>query len=192
MKINKHLIFFLILAFILLLHMPAAGNEGISFMRDYHPSGIPELPEVLNVGIPMYCGNYQIQIMGQPIITKSGIGMVADLDMYYLIIRVGLTNMSEKTVGWLTPGSFIIQETYNRRIYGTYSMDPIISAKFAAGFKLPAFYTQIEPGQTLQTPLVFSVYSGAQSWVLTFDPHVFGQEEAAEPIRFQIPAALLQ
>ena len=58
--------------------------------------------------------------------------------------------------------------------------------------ELPAFYTEIEPGKMMQTVLVFSVFSGAQSWVVNFDPHVFGEEASGEPFRFQIPPALLQ
>lgn len=192
MKANKHLTFLLVLFAVLFFRLPASGDEWLMFKRDYHPSSIPELPEVLNVGIPLDCGAYELQIMGQPIITKSGIGMVADLDMNYLIIRVGLTNKTGKTVGWLTSDSFILQETYNSRIYGTYTMDPIISAKFSAGFKLPAFYTPIEPGKMIQTVIVFSVYSGAQSWVVSFDPHVFGEEASGEPFLFQIPQPLPQ
>ena len=171
--------------------MPAAGEGNIVLSRDYQPTGVSELPQVLNVGIPLECGRYEIRIMGQPIITKASLGMVADLDLYYLIIRVGLTNIGEQTIGWLTPDSFEIRETYHGRVYGTYKMDPIISAKIAAGFKLPAFYTQIEPGGSIQTTLVFSVYYGAESWILTFAPHVFG-DEAAKTIEFQIPQGLMQ
>ena len=189
----KHRIFFLTALLILLLCLSAAADTGITPVSEYISKDTDELPDVLNIGVPLQCGDLQIMLMGQPVLTKSNLGMIAELDMNYLTIRLGFTNTSDKTVGWLMPDSFLVQETWNHRIYGAYRLDPIISAKVAAGFKLPVFFTPIEPGKTLQTPLVFSVYPGAQSWILSFSPRMIGEEAPnAETVRFQLPAAVTQ
>lgn len=190
---HRSCICFIIAALSLLLCLSAFAETGITPSRQYQQEDQDELPEVLNVGYPLQCGDFSLMIMGQPVVTKSSVGMVAELDMNFLIIRIGFTNLSDRTIGWMMPDSFSLTETYNSRRYGTYRMEPIISAKVAAGFKLPAFFTPIEPGKTLQTPLVFSVYPGAQSWVLTFTPRTIGEETSdAEPVSFRLPAAILQ
>lgn len=189
----KYRIFLLTVALSLLLCLSAAADTGITPVREYITKDTDALPDILNVGVPLQCGDLQIMLMGQPVLTKSNVGMVAELDMNYLTVRLAFTNNSEKTVGWLMPDSFLVQETWNHRIYGAYHLDPITSAKVAAGFKLPVFLTPIEPGKTLQTPLVFSVYPGAQSWILSFSPRTIGEEApSAETVRFQLPAVITQ
>lgn len=151
-----------------------------------------DLPEILNIGTVLENGNYSIQVMGQPVVTKSSNSLIASLDLKYLIVRVGITNNSEEPVGWLTPDSFHVQETYMSHAYGIYSLNTIMSAKASVGYSQPAFYSTIEPGKTMQTTLVFDVFPEAQGWVLIFTPKVLGNEEADTSISFQLPKALFQ
>ena len=111
--------------------------------------------------------------------------------MKYMILRVGITNNGEETVGWLTPDSFVLQEYYRNRIYGKTRLNSLMSARISAGYSLKTFYNAIEPGQMLLTPLVFDVFPEADGWILTFSPHVFG-EKANESVQFRLPKAVIQ
>ena len=184
----------ILLAAVLLVFMMQTGAyaEGIVLKSDYRPAASTVLPDVLNVGIDLDCGPLAIRLSVPPILTKSGLGIVADSDAKYLVLRVCLTNKSDETISWLTTDSFSIQETYMDQYYGRYKLDAIMSAKIAAGYKLPAFYSPIEPGRMLQTILVFDVFPDIQSWVVTFSPKVFGEAEAEETVLFQLPKALVQ
>ena len=92
----KHRIFFLTALLILLLCLSAAADTGITPVSEYISKDTDELPDVLNIGVPLQCGDLQIMLMGQPVLTKSNLGMIAELDMNYLTIRLGFTNTSDK------------------------------------------------------------------------------------------------
>ena len=177
--------------FILLSCLPAFAGDAIP-SSDYIALEPTELPEVLNVGMVLEDRNYAIQIKGQPVVTKSSNSLIAALDLKYLIVRVGITNLSEEPVGWLSQDSFHVQETYMGHAYGTYSLNTIMSAKASVGYSQPAFYGTIEPGKTLETTLVFEVFPEAQGWVFEFTPKVLGNAEADASISFQLPKALVQ
>ena len=149
------------LLFILLSCLPAFAGDAIP-SSDYMALEPDELPEVLNVGTVLEDGDYAIQIKGQPVVTRSSNSLIASLDLNYLIVRVGITNNGEETVGWLTPDSFHVQETYMGHAYGTYPLNTIMSAKASVGYSQPAFYSAIEPGKTLDTTLLFEVFPEAQ------------------------------
>ena len=170
--------------------LPAAAYQ-IVFTEDYpFPDG-SKLPEVLDLYKPVECGNYSISLMYLPLVTKSMNSIVGDYDFRYLTLRVAITNNSEETVGWLSPDSFGIKEVYRNRIYGTYKFDPLMSAKGAKGYSMNAFYSPIAPGATLSTMLVFDVFPEADSWIMTFRPHVLG-EDPVETVEFTLPAAIFQ
>ena len=137
------------------------------------------------------CGSYRIKLLQDPVVVKSAHYMVADADTKYLVIRAAITNTGNEPGGWLAPDSFIIQDTYRGRIYGTYSMDLPLSVKVANGFHQGLFHAAIAPGETLYTSLVFMVYPDVESWLLTFSPHQYG-EEPAETVRFRLPPAMFQ
>ena len=177
--------------FILLICLPAFAGDAIP-SSDYIALEPTDLPEVLNVGTVLEDGSYAIQIKGQPVVTKSSNSLIAYLDMKYLIVRVGITNNGKEAVGWLSPDSFHVQETYMGHAYGTYAINTIMSAKASVGYSQPAFYTAIEPGKTLETTLVFEVFPEAQGWVFEFTPKVLGNAEADASISFQLPKALVQ
>lgn len=180
-----------LLVWILWICLPAQAGEIVP-VRDYRVPKAGELPEILYAGVPMDCGPYQIRVMGQPVVTKSNNGMIASHDMNFLIIRIGLTNISDKTVGWLTPDSFLVRETFMGRIYGTYTFNTIVSAKAAAGFNLSAFFKPVNPGETMQTAIVFKVFPGAEGWILSFSPKTFGEENPSCSVEFQLPPAVIQ
>ena len=191
MKTKLSVLFFAFLFCILPAAVPVLASEVIP-AREYQGKSADNIPGILYAGTPMDCEPYQIRVMGQPVVTKSNNGMIASSDMNFLIIRIGLTNMTDKTLGWLTPDSFLIREIYNNRIYGTYTFNTIMSAKAAAGFNLPAFYNGVKPGETMQTVIVFKVYPGAQGWILTFSPKHFSDTEADCSVEFQLPPAVIQ
>ncbi len=191
MKMKLRMLIFTLLLWSLPVFLPVQAGDIVP-LREYQAPEADELPDILYQGNPMECEPYQIRLMGQPALTKSSLGMIASHDLNFLILRVGLTNMTENTIGWLTPDSFLVQEIYNSRIYGTYTFNTIMSAKVAAGFNLPAFYEPVKPGQTMQTILVFKVFPGAQGWILTFSPKHFGEEEASCSVSFRLPPAIVQ
>ncbi len=191
MKTKPAALILALLACLAWIFLPARASD-VVLVRDYRAPEGDVLPEVLNAGIPLECEPYQIRVMGQPVVTKSNNGMIASKDMNFLIIRIGLTNLSDAPIGWLTPDSFLVRETYMGRIYGTYTFNTIMSTKAAAGFNLPAFYKPVNPGETMQTAIVFKVFPGAQGWILKFTPRHFGEDEASCSVEFQLPQAVIQ
>lgn len=175
---------------LLLFVLPAAAYQVVLTEEYDFPDG-SSLPVVLDLYKTVDCGSYSISLTHLPLVTKSMNSIVGDYDFRYLTIRVAITNKSEETVGWLAPGSFGLKEVYRNRIYGTYTFDPLMSAKGAKGFSLNAFYSPIAPGATLKTMLVFDVFPEADSWIFTFTPHVLG-EEPDESVEFTLPAAVFQ
>lgn len=185
---NMIFLAFFLLAFIVI---PASAFYDVIPSGDYQFPDGEDLPEALNLYQDINCGNYALRINYPPLITKSMNAIVGDYDLSYLVLRVGITNNNEETVGWLAPDSFVVSEVFRNRIYGTYQMDPLMSAKSAKGYSQSAFYTPILPGATLQTFVVFDVFPDAEGWIITFAPHVFGEEPEAE-IKFMLPQVYYQ
>lgn len=148
-------------------------------------------PPAIKVGETIECGDYAFQIMYPPVLAKSFQGMIASKDLKYLTMRVGITNNSEETIGWIAPDSFRVQEIIRNQIFGTYKLDYLMSAKAAAGYSWKAFYSAIAPGETLQTLIVFSVFQEANDWIFYLSPHIFG-ESSKETIQFRLPAVTVQ
>ena len=178
------------LSLLFVFSLPAAAYE-VVFTQDYEFPDGSALPPVLDLYKTLDCGDYSISITHWPLVTKSMNSIVADYDLRFLTVRVGITNKGDETVGWLAPDSFTIREVYRNRIYGTYQFDPLMSAKGAKGYSMNAFYSPIRPGETLYTMLVFDVFPEAESWILTFRPHMLG-EFAKDSIEFRLPAAIFQ
>ena len=191
---RKPIITILLTAFlaVMFFRVPAFAGD-LVLSSEYHPVGTEEtFPDVLNIGTGIECGDLTIKLTFQPILTRSGHGIISDQDTRYLVIRLSITNGGEETVGWLTSDSFSVEETYLNQIYGTYRLNTIMSAKMASGYHLPAFFTSIAPGKTVQTVLVFSVYPDVSSWILNIAPRETGETEAQSSVRFQLPKALVQ
>ena len=148
-------------------------------------------PPVLNVGEAIECGDYTFRIMYPPVLAKSFQAMIASKDLKYLTMRVGITNNSEETIGWIAPDSFQVQEIIRNQLFGTYKLDYLMSAKAAAGYSWKAFYSAIAPGETLQTLIVFSVFQEANDWIFYLSPHMFG-ESSKETVKFRLPAVTVQ
>ena len=190
MKIKSFKIFIL---FVLLLICGLAPVSGFDVLtRDQY--GFPaegDFPAVLNIGEVIECGDYSLQILNQPVLSKSFQAMIASKDLKYLSIRVGIKNNSSQTVGWIAPDSFTLQEIFRNQIFGTYKLDYLMSAKAAAGFSWKPFYSPIGPGETLQTLLVFSVFQEVDNWIFHFSPHIMG-ESAKGTVQFRLPAVIVQ
>ena len=169
---------------------PAAAYDVIPTSDYKFPAG-ENFPAVLKVNEAIECGNFAFRLTYQPLISKSMHSIIGDYDLQYLTLRVAITNNGEETIGWISPDSFKLQEIYRNRIYGTYLLDSLMSAKAAAGFSTKAFYAPIQPGATLQTALVFAVFPEAEGWIFTLSPYVFGGE-AEESVQFMLPAAIVQ
>lgn len=176
------------LFFILTASAAVASEVTISY---YYRPERDEIPSRLYVGWVADCGDYSIKLLQQPVLTKSNNRMVADNETLYLVLRVAITNKTDEYRGWLAPDSFLIQDTYMGRYYGTYAINLAESAKVAGGFHQQVFYSVIAPKDTLYTSLVFSVYPDVDSWVMTFAPHSFGSEPE-ESVRFRIPSAVIE
>ena len=190
MNRNKLLILLLLCAFLLLgISSVHAGDLTPGYL--YRNTPDPDFPKTLYVGWVQKCGRYTIRLLQDPVVTKSNQYMVSDADTKYLVLRVAIVNNSDEPGGWLTPDSFVLQDTYRGRAYGTYILDIADSAKVAWGFKQEVFHAAIKPRDTLYTTLVFSVYPDVKSWLLTFAPHSFGEEPEAV-VRFQLPLAVFQ
>ncbi len=177
---------------LLLSHETVPAQKSVIPSSEYAESIVSDFPDILNVGSVLECGPYKIQLVGQPVITKSSNYIMADLDMKYLIVRVGITTTESEAKGWLIPASFTAQETYLGHAYGTYRLDYIMSAKAASGFNLPAFFTNITPGKMLSTVLVFEVFPDAENWIITFTPATFSDKTSSGSISFLLPKALRQ
>ncbi len=166
--------------------------QNVTTSNEYSINASTDYPSMLKVGESLDCGKFQIKIIGQPILTKSSNSLIANVDLKFLILRIGILNNSERVEGWLLPGSFKVQETYAGHAYGTYSLDYIMSAKAASGYNLPVFFSDIEPGEMLSTVLVFEVFPEAENWIFTFSPAKFADEISLETVRFLLPNALRQ
>lgn len=190
---TRHIFTYLFIAVfsLLLIWIPAIGGSAIP-SSEYKTIADPGFPEVLNIGTVLECGDFKIQVMGQPVVTKSSNSMIADGDMKYLIVRVGITNLSEQRIGWLSPDSFQVQEVYLSHAYGIYSLDSIMSAKASVGFSQPPFFTLIEAGKMVQTTLVFEVFPEAQGWILSFTPKTVDNDTELGSVQFTLPKALIQ
>ncbi len=149
-------------------------------------------PETLNINTPINCGNYQIRVLGQPLVTVSTSGIHAYDDKSYLIIRVGIKNLSEEPIVWLDPKSFHVQEYYLDIFGATYDLNYYMSAKAAQAYSIPAFYSVINPQQELLSMLVFEVYGEVDGWILSFSPFTREMNEASESISFVLPKFIRQ
>lgn len=179
-----------VLAALFALFFPVSAFDVIPSQDYEFPEG-DFLPEVLNVNQVIECGDFSFRLTYPPLVSKSMNSIVGDNDLRYLILRVGITNNREETIGWISPESFSIREVYRNRYYGTYPMDPLMSAKGAKGYSDPAFYSPIKPGETLRTMIVFPVYPEAEYWVMTLTPFIFG-EKPGESVVFTLPKANYQ
>lgn len=190
MKKTFVLLLSLSVLFLLSIALPVCGFDIVP-SEEYPFPAEEEFPPVVNIGQIIECGHFRFQIQYQPVLIKSFQGMIATRDYKYMFLRVTITNTSEESIGWLAPDSFQLQEVFQKRIYGTYQLDYLMSAKGAVGYSCKAFYSPIAPGGTLQTLLVFTVYPDVDNWIFTLSPHVFG-EEAEETVQFLMPKAVVQ
>ncbi len=155
-------------------------------------AGLPNIPEVLNVNSWLDCGNFQIRLGGQPLVTKTSSGLKASEDKSFLIVRLGIKNISDQPLVWLDPQSFSAQEYYMNLLGQTYKLNSYMSAKAAQAYNLPAFFTVIQPGAELSTCVVFEVYAEVDGWVMTFTPFTRDENKVADSIAFTLPKATRQ
>ena len=183
---KRHLLLITVFFFLLSIPVNAADSIPVTLLP---PEQENEIPGILWTGMQARCGNFSIKLLQDPVLVKSTNYMISPSDTKYLIIRLAVTNIGSETEGWLSSESFIVQDTYRGRIYGTYKLNITISAKVSVRSMEEAFFAVIEPGKTVQMDLAFSVYPDVESWVFTFAPQHFGGEPE-EIIRFRLPRAL--
>ena len=179
----------MVCAIILLPAVPAYASDVTPIGR-YHFKSDPDLPKTLYVGKTLDCGDYSIQLLQQPVIGKYTYKFIADNELEYLMVRAAITNNSDEPRGWLDAESFKIQETYKGLIYSTYDLDIPVSAKTSEKFGLHPYFEKIDPGETLYTTLVFSVYPDVDGWILRFAPRVFYEDAPSETVSFRLPKVL--
>ena len=178
----------LITIFVLLFSFGISNADQAMKESEYRTQmSMEAFPETITVNVPTDCGDYQIRVLGQPLVTVSTSGLHAYDDKSYLILRVGIKNNSENPVIWLDPESFQVQEYY-LNIYGiSYELNHYMSAKAAQAYNLPAYYSVIKPEQELSTMLVFEVYGNVDGWVFTFSPFTREMDEAEDSVSFVLP-----
>ena len=150
------------------------------------------LPEPLTVNVFSDCGDYQIRILGQPLVTAATSGLNASGDKSFLILRVGIKNMTEEPIIWLDPDSFHVQEYYLDITGQTYDLNYPMSAKAAQAYNIPAFYSIIGPQQELTTMLVFEIYGEVDGWIMTFSPYTREMEGSQNEYSFTLPKFIRQ
>lgn len=154
--------------------------------------GLPDIPDVLNVNTWIDCGDFQIRLGGQPLVTKTSAGLKASGDKSFLIVRLGIKNITEEPIIWLDPQSFSVKEYYMNLLGQTYKLNSYMSAKAAQAYNLPAYFTNIQPGTELSTFAVFEVYAEVDGWVMTFNPFTRDEDKAADSVSFTLPKATRQ
>ena len=182
----------LIVCFYMLFNSAAVFADGAVSLKDYSRGDNPELPDVLYSGFPIENENFRLRLWGAPVLSRSSSQMLADLDMKYLLIKLEITNKGENSVGWMRHESFTLQDTYLGRIYGTFKLDVAASAKASSDAAWDMFFSEIAPGQTIRTTLVFEVYPDVESYIFTFSPQTFYGGSLGESIQFQLPPAFEQ
>ena len=185
----KHLLGILLSAVFLVCSCLSVCADGAVPVSEYSAQNVPDLPDVLSAGIPVSSGGLTLKLLGNPSLSKSARRILAELDTNYLMLRVMITNNSDEKLGWLAPASFVLQDTYLGRVYGSYKLDLPASAKTADDGTQNVFFSGIEPGGSIYTTLVFDVYPDVESWVFTFAPQTYYGGSLGEPVQFQLPFA---
>ena len=188
----KRSIFFILLFVLLCSTGIALADQAITETEYRKQMVMPEMPEVLNVNTWLDCGDYQIRLGAQPLVTKTTSTLPASGDKSWLIVRVGIKNVTEEPIVWLDPESFHVEEYYLNLIGATYGLNSYMSAKAAGSYNIPPFYTIIQPGAELSTFAVFEVYSEVDGWVMTFSPFTRDAEGPTESVSFTLPKATRQ
>lgn len=172
---------------LLMFSYPSVASE-VTPISEYQFVPDPDFPEVLPVGETVVCGNYALRIVQQPVLGKYTNKLISDNDLEYLMVRIEISNVSSEVLGWVSPESFAVIDTYKGRMYSTYHLDITASAATvqAAGQRL--FLEEIAPGKTMLTTLVFSVYPDVDGWVMRFAPRYYYEDNPLDVITFQLPA----
>lgn len=184
---------FSILLFILLFSFSISFADGIITEKEYRDAmTMDSFPNIIKVNEWIDCGEYQIRIMGQPLVTASTSKLHAYDDKSFLIVRVGIKNNTEKPVVWLDPESFFVQEYYLDIQGATYGLNSIMSAKASQAYSLPSFFGSLQPEKEFLTVLVFEVYGAVDGWIFNFNPFTRDENSGKDTVSFLLPAALYQ
>ena len=170
----------------------AAADQALTENQYRSQMVMPDMPEVLNPNIWLDCGELQLRLMGQPLVTKSTSSLVASGDKSWLVQRIGIKNNGEEPIVWLDPQSFQVEEYYLNLLGRTYPLNSYMSAKGSGSYSLPPFYTIIQPGAELSTVIAFEVYGDVDGWIMTFSPFTREMDGPAESVSFTLPKATRQ
>ena len=180
----------LLLFLFLMIFVPSAYALDVTPIYQYQFEADPDMPEMLPVGKNIACGNYSLRLLQQPVIGKYTNKLISDNDLEYLMVRVEITNTSSEALGWLTPESFKVIDTYKGRMYSAYNLDVTASAATVQGYGQKLFIEKIGPGDTMLTTLVFSVYPDVDGWVMRFSPQHYYEDPTQNMISFLLPEAV--
>ena len=186
---------YIVLTFFILLFVPVKKIFASDIMteKEYREQmSMDVFPDILNINTYADWEDYQIRIMGQPTVTVSTSSLRAYDDKKFLILRMGIKNISENPIVWLDPKSFHVQEYYLDFFGSTYGLNHIMSAKASQASSLPPFYSVIQPNSELLTVLVFEVYGEVDGWILTFNPFTREDEQSDNAFSFVLPKVLYQ
>lgn len=183
----KTLIF---LYFLLLFSVSSSYALDVTPIYQYQFEADPDMPEMLPVGKNIVCGSYSLRLLQQPVIGKYTNKLISDDNLEYLMVRVEITNTGSEVLGWLTPESFKVIDTYKGRMYSAYNLDITASAATVQGYGQKLFIEKIGPGDTMLTTLVFSVYPDVDGWVMRFSPQHYYEDPTQNMISFLLPEAV--
>lgn len=149
-----------------------------------------DIPARMRVGVVGKCGDmFEFRLAAVPSLSSGIAGYKSQSDLHYLILRVGIKNLTGDTVS-LDKRSFQVTEYYNNTLYGTYYLDKAFTYYSAyIGNTQLTFDDPIAPGEERPTTLVFQVYPDVTSWVFTFNPVYPNQGSRNCELRFSLPMA---
>lgn len=185
---RKSLIILLTVCLLILMFIDPSFASEVTPISEYQFVPDPDLPKVLPVGETVACGNYSLRIVQQPVLGKYTNKLISDNDLEYLMVRVEITNVSSEVLGWVSPESFDVIDTYKGRMYSTYHLDITASAATVQAAGQQLFLEKIDPGKSMLTTLVFSVYPDVEGWVMRFAPRYYYEDNPLDVITFQLPA----
>ncbi len=132
------------------------------------------------------CGDaFNLMIYYQPIMAKSQSYQIAD--GMFILFRVKIANMSNKTIPGLSADSFNLSRLYNN-VEFSYTPSVFNSIATSVLWEIGQLHDDIRPGMELDTYLVFDVEGKFDDpWYLTFSPMSLGSNDAMCKIKMTLP-----
>ncbi len=132
------------------------------------------------------CGDaFNLMIYYQPIMAKSQSYQIAD--GMFILFRVKIANMSNKTIPGLSDESFKLSRLYNN-VEFSYPLSVFNSIATSVLWEIGQLHDDIKPATEVDTYLVFDVEGKFDdTWYLTFSPMRLGSNDAICKIKMTLP-----